>query len=375
VRGFLLHSDRNKVAYVTALSGTVQVQAPGTSDPVAVTERRAVEEGSLVVTDGTSRGLVTVFADEPGVQALATLQLSQDTAVTVTRLRSPRFPWSKDPHQIVAELARGRALFATQTAQDREVQARLITPQAEVLFGIGTVDTIIEGDEAQVRVRAGPAVVMAAGREVTANSGERVAVTAGRPPDLPVPSALNLVLNGEFEGRLSPPWEELVEVAPGLPPGQIAVESVGSTQAVRFSRRAEDGAPNRVGLKQTVDRDVQGYDALLLRLDLQLLYQSVPGGGYLATEYPVMVDIAYTDVYGKDLHWYQGFYYLDLPAGSTYVPPSGEKVPLGVWYTYESPNLFDVLKDTRPARINSITIYASGHDYESLVSDAALIVS
>jgi hypothetical protein len=154
----------------------------------------------------------------------------------------------------------------------------------------------------------------------------------------------------------------------------VTVEDVGQRQAVRFSRQAEDGAPNRVGVAQTVDRDVQGYDSLVLRMDLQVLNQSVPGGGYLATEYPVMVDIAYTDVYGKDLHWYQGFYYLDLPSGSNYVPPSGEKIPLGVWYTYESPNLFDVLRETRPARINSITVYASGHDYESRVSDVALIV-
>jgi hypothetical protein len=100
----------------------------------------------------------------------------------------------------------------------------------------------------------------------------------------------------------------------------------------------------------------------------------VPGGGYLATEYPVMVDLFYTDIYGKDLHWYQGFYYLDLPPGSAYLPPTGEKVPLGLWYTYESPNLYSLLSETRPARINSVSLYASGHDYESLVSNVALTV-
>jgi hypothetical protein len=373
-RGFLLHSDRPKVAYVTALSGTVQVQAPGATDPVAVTERRSVEEGSRLITDDTSRALLTVFSGDPDTEAVATLQLSQDSAVSLLRVRSPRFAWSGDPHRIDAALERGRAFFATQNAKDRDVEAQLDTPQAEVRFGIGTVDAIVAENETQVRVRSGPAIIAADGREVTANSGERVSVPSGRPPNLPVPAALNLVLNGGFEDRLTPPWDQITEVASGLPQGKMTVEQVGQRQAVRFSRRAEDGAPNRVGIAQTVDRDVQGYDSLVLRLDLQLLNQSVPGGGYLATEYPVMVDIAYTDVYGKDLHWYQGFYYLDLPPGSNYVPPSGEKIPLGVWYTYESPNLFDVLRETRPARVNSITIYASGHDYESQVSDAALIV-
>jgi hypothetical protein len=373
-RGFLLHSSRPKMAYVTALSGTVQVQPPGSADAVAVTERRAVEEGSRLITDDTSRALLTVFAGEPDTEAVATLQVSQGTAVELTQVRSPRFAWSRDPHQVAAVLERGRAFFATQNAKDRAVEARLDTPQAEVRFGIGSVDAIATEDETQVRVRSGPAVIAAAGSAVTANSGERVSVATGLPPDLPVPAALNLVLNGTFEGRLTPPWDQIVEVAPGLPPGEATVEDVGQRRAVRFSRQAEDGAPNRVGIAQTVDRDVQGYDSLVLRLDLQLLNQSVPGGGYLATEYPVMVDIAYTDVYGKDLHWYQGFYYLDLPPGSNYVPPSGEKIPLGVWYTYESPNLFDVLRETRPARINTITVYASGHDYQSLVSDAALTV-
>jgi hypothetical protein len=373
-RGFLLHSNRPKTAYVTALSGTVQVQAPGTTDPVAVTESRAVEEGSRLITDGTSRALLTVFAADPGTEAVATLQLSQDTAVSLEQVRSPRFAWSQDPHQITAMLERGRAFFATQNAKDRDVQAQLDTPQAETRFGIGSVDATVTEDETQVRVRSGPAVIAAAGRAVAANSGERVSVATGQPPDLPVPAALNLVLNGTFEDRVTPPWEPIVEVGAGLPPGEVTVKDVGQRRVVEFRRQAEDGAPNRVGVKQTVDRDVQGYDSLVLRLDLELLNQSVPGGGYLATEYPVMVDIAYTDVYGKDLHWYQGFYYLDLPTGSTYVPPSGEKTPLGIWYTYESPNLFDVLQETRPARINSITVYASGHDYQSMVSDVALIV-
>jgi hypothetical protein len=33
-----------------------------------------------------------------------------------------------------------------------------------------------------------------------------------------------------------------------------------------------------------------------------------------------------------------------------------------------------LLKDTRPARINKITIYAAGHDYDSRVADLALTV-
>jgi hypothetical protein len=157
-----------------------------------------------------------------------------------------------------------------------------------------------------------------------------------------------------------------------MEPGKVAQALDGQRNVVRFSRSLEDGAHNVVGIQQVINRDVQGYDSLALSLDLKLLSQSVPGGGYLASEYPVMVDFSYTDVYGKDLHWYQGFYYLDLPPSSTWAQPNGEKAPLGIWYSYESPNLLELLKETRPARINSVTVYASGHDYNSMVSDVAL---
>jgi hypothetical protein len=376
VRSFVQHSSRRQPTFATALSGTAQVYPPGASDPIAVTDPRAVEEGSRVVTDATTRALVTVLAEGSDRQAdaLTTAQLSQETSMDVSRARRPRFARSTSPYDVEFDLDKGRILVSAQPIGGREVSVVLSTPQAEIAFRNGSFDVIADGEQTQVRAQSGEAIVTAAGQRVMIGGGERTAISQGQVPEIPVSAALNLVLNGTFEGRISPPWQEFTEVTPGLPPGEIEVVQDGQRNAVQFTRRAEDGAPNRVGILQVVDRDVQGYEALQLRFDLRLMYQSVPGGGYLASEYPVMVDLFYTDVYGKDLHWYQGFYYLDLPPGSTYLPPTGEKVPLGIWYTYESPNLYDLLSETRPARINSITLYASGHDYESLISNVALTV-
>jgi len=371
-RSFLLHATRPRAAFATALAGTAQLNLPQAADPTAVTERRAVVEGSTLITDNTARALLAVYGDEAGEQVLATFQLFQDTAVTLDRARIPRFVWSMDPDQISLDLARGRLLISTQTVGGRAIRVRVTTPQAAMAFDAGAYDIIIQGEETQVRVRSGQAQVEAANVQVTANGGERISVQAGRAPSLPVPGAENLVRNGAFEGELAPHWEKVVTVSAGLAAGDITTETDGQRRVVRFTRRTEDGAPNTAGVQQTLDRDIQGYDSLVLRLDLKLLYQSVPGGGYLASEYPVMVDIAYTDIYGKDLHWYQGFYYMNLPPASPWLPPTGEQIPLGIWYTYESPNLFELLRDTRPARINSITIYASGHDYDSMISDVAL---
>ena len=376
-RSIVLHSTRAKTANVTATQGTVQVWAPGEKDPVAVPDRRSVVEGSAIVTDDKAKALLTLSSDTAGELLDTTIQLDPNTIVALQTARTPRFPWSNDPQTISLDLRSGRIYLTTQRGDDRDVQVQVTTPQAELTLGQGAFDILVEGDEVQVRTRSGSGHVLAQGREVTVNSGERVVVTAGQPPELPLPDTLNLVLNGRFEGRLSPPWQDHVILSQAnLEPGKIALTQDGQRQAVRFSRKTEDGAPNEVGLQQDVNRDVQGYDSLVLRFDLQLLNQSVPGGGYQASEYPVMVRIDYTDVNGKDQFWVHGFYYMDLPSGVSWVPAEtrGEKIPLEVWYNYESPNLFQLLSDARPARINKITVYAAGHDYESRVADLALTV-
>jgi len=377
IRSFLLHATRPEVAFIAATAGTAQLWAPSRDDPTAVTDRRSIAEGSEVVTDAKAKALLTLASDDAGERVDATIQLSPDTAITLQQARSPRFQWSHDPHRIAFDFLRGRVYLTTQKTDDRDIVVHVTTPHADLTFSQGTFDILVEGAQTQVRVRSGNAQVLSAGREVYVDGGERVSVAAGRPPELPVPDTYNLVLNGRFEDRLSPPWQIFTNLGRSdLVPGKVTQESVSQRQAVRFTRKTEDNAPNEVGLRQEVNRDVQGYDLLELRFDLQLLNQSVPGGGYQASEYPVMVRIDYTDIYGKDQFWVHGFYYMDLPSGVTWDPPTtrGEKVPAQVWYTYESPNLFQLLQDTRPARINEITIYAAGHDYDSRVADVALTV-
>lgn len=377
VRSYLLHSTRTKPAFVTATSGTAQLWTSTTDAPTAVTERRPVAENSRVVTDDKATALLILAEDGAGERVDATIQLFSDTVIALQQARTPRYRWSHDPHRIDLEFQKGRIYLTTQRMGGRDIQVHVATPHADLTLDQGTSDVLVEGDQTQVRVRSGAAQVLSQGREVTVNGGERVIVTAGRPPELPVPDTLNLVLNGRFDGRLTPLWQSYVNLGrPDLEPGKVTQEQVGERQVVRFTRRTEDNAPNEVGLRQEVNRDVQGYDVLELRFDLQLLNQSVPGGGYQASEYPVMVRIDYTDIYGKDQFWVRGFYYSDLLPGLTWDPPTtrGEKVPRDVWYTYESPNLFELLKDMRPARVNKITLYAAGHDYDSRVADLALTV-
>ena len=288
-------------------AGTVQLWSRSGGDAAAVTERRPVAEGSRIVTDASSKGVLTLTVDEAGQLPLATVQLSPSTSVALEEARSPRFNVSRDPHRAQLDFPSGRLFVTIQQADERDAQMTVTTPNGEVRLGPGIYDITANEQETRVRVRSGVATVHGAGREVEVNPGERVNVQAGRPPEFPVSDTVNLIVNGSFEKQLAPLWQENAEVKPGYTPGSVELVQDDRRNALRFSRRTEEQVPNRVWVSQTVDRDVEGYDNLALRLDLKVLYQSVPGGGEKDSEYPVMVDLAYTDIYGKDLHWYIGF--------------------------------------------------------------------
>ncbi len=44
------------------------------------------------------------------------------------------------------------------------------------------------------------------------------------------------------------------------------------------------------------------------------------------------------------------------------------------WFLYDSPNLMEIVpEEIRPARIQLIRVYASGHSYDSMVTDIELL--
>jgi hypothetical protein len=134
---------------------------------------------------------------------------------------------------------------------------------------------------------------------------------------------------------------------------------------------------------QTINRDVQGYATLRLRMDLMLAAQDVANCGSQGTECPLIARVEYVDVYGNQLEWLHGFYFnynFSLP-GTFCVTCSPrqwphEQWPKGRWQSYESPNLLEVFTESGnpAATIRSVTLYASGHTFTSFVTDVQLLV-
>ncbi len=99
-RWYVLSSTVPRLSRLDVLNGTIQVLEPGAKESIAVTASRLVQEGSRIITDATSRGVLTFLED-------ATAQLYNNTQLTIVQARVPRFSLSRNPNQVVLEMNGG----------------------------------------------------------------------------------------------------------------------------------------------------------------------------------------------------------------------------------------------------------------------------
>jgi len=265
---------------------------------------------------------------------------------------------------------RVRIVSARSAVRDLDLTVHTLHCQARLADGSYSVE--VNGGQTEIAVRYGEAQVGAAGEGVVVPLGQRTVVPWGQAPASPMPAARNLIVNGNFTDALAPSWQtDTYQQSPDVVAGTAEIVIRDGRRGVLFSRRAEEGIHTETGISQIIDQDVRDYDFLSLRLDIRLMFQSLPGGGYMSSEFPLMVRLNYTDVYGKEQFWVHGFYYRDPEQNWPIL--DGEKIPSAVWYPYESGNLIQILQATRPAHINSIRIYASGWNYESMAAEGGLI--
>ena len=121
-------------------------------------------------------------------------------------------------------------------------------------------------------------------------------------------------------------------------------------------------------------RSVLDYEMVNLLLDVKLHWQSLPGAGEQSSEFPLMFRLDYEDVYGNHQFWTHGFYYREPPA--QWVVTGGEKIPQDTWFPFESGNLAERLQLQGlppPAKLNYLKIYASGHNYDSMVAEVRIV--
>jgi len=378
IQRYLVTATKSYPARVTAYYGAVLVNTGRGGDPTAIQtdeSNREVQEGTTLTTQPSSEAFVRLFED-------SSFQVWNSTQVTILEARSPRFSSSPHATRIVVVVESGRVILGVAPESgERRRHFEVRTPHGVIRLQEGNYSVSVTQTETEVSVRTvravGQATLEAANERVTLQLGERGRITGEQPPEGPLPGQHNLLVNGDFQQPLSTGWivwesHDKKEEEPG----SVSVEAVSERQVVHFVRRGGNQQHAENGIRQELNIDVRNMSALQIHLNVKLIYQSLSGGGWLSSEFPLMVRLRYRDANGSEREWLRGFYYANWENRSVNDQEAnrGMLIPQNIWRPFESENLMLTLGDQKPAHLISLAVYASGHDYESMVSDVGVLV-
>jgi len=372
-RYYVVNAAEDRETLLQRIEGTILVQRANGGEPSGVTESATLLPGDEVILDATSRGTLDFFERSH-------VTLYSNTNLELTQVETPRFNVSDELNEITLNLTGGLVRVGVALPGERETVFRVLTPHTAVSLEEGSYRIDVTNEATQITVLRGRATLDTEASPVVLEQGMRTKVDLPGAMTDPLPAAQNLIVNGDFQEPLSTGWvtSSLVLTSTVKPP-TVKVASEGGREAVRLLQEAvKDGDHTEAALQQKLDRDVRDFDRLQVSLDVKLDSQSLSGGGLQSTEFPIIVRLDYKDLWGNDKFWTHGFYYQNK-AGYAIAPdpwgrPSGEQIPQGVWYPYESGNLIELLGENRPARITGLRVYASGWKYDSSVSEIQLTV-
>ncbi len=388
IRHYIYYSQVNQPVRVEVQQPPLSITLAGRGLPLSVSDAyEDVLEGSIIQTGAAVGRLVTYFPqqDDQGNRIVAvTIQLYENTRVVFDSARSPRFPLSSLPHTVSVEVLKGRVRISVSEETDRPTVVRLRTDHALVTLSEGTYWVTTAPSETEVTVRYGQAQIQSiAGEQVLSLDRSERAIVETRRIVGPLPSARDLIQNGDFTLPLEESWEGYnrdIQI-PGEPEGEITLTEVNGRTSVLITRQGMGHL--ETGITQEINADIRDFSSLQLHVLLNVIEHNVPVCGSLGSECPIMVRIDYRDTDGNDQQWLQGFY--ALPDSATPGNPSfcvtcnirneHIQVPANTWYSYDSENLIPTLSQDGqgPTLIKSITIYASGHSYQSAIAEVELI--
>jgi len=370
VRHVLFYSMRSHSAILQTLSGTVKVEslATGRIETVSKDHSATLSEGSVITLDDNSEADLRFFNG-------SFVHLRPGSQLVFERAQSARFSMGKNPDTIRLRSDNGRLKIVTtrplrRNGLDFLVRLPLLGGEISVQDG-GVCGAEIQPNGADIFVHSGSALVRASGQEIYLMAPERTTLEMGRPPSPPVAYARELLVNGDFSKCLDEGWTAFNDQ--GNDGGNVdgVWNCDDSTHTVRFYRTGSQRNHCETIIEQEIDRDLPDpVSSLVVRANVKVVSQSLSGGGYLASEFPLMIRLKYRDQYGSENEWVHAFYVENSQNNPTV---NGEEIPQNEWHWYESVNLLDSL-DPKPSRIVSLRVYASGWDYESMISYISVAV-
>ncbi len=379
VRWYIQNAQMNQQVILEVQRGPLSVVYAGRGRPRSVSEDSGdIPTGSRIRAPNTTSGQLVIQAPESrGGTPIATVQLYDDTELVLSAARSPRFSASDLPHEVGLEMEAGRMRINVFGGNQRSTIVEIRTAQGLITLQEGSYEVKVNSTT-EVTVRYGDAsVVTRSGDALSLGPRER-ALFGVNSIDGPLPAARNLVVNGDFEEPLERGWDSYSRQTDAQQPSgrvQIVTIPVGNDErtVVQFYRDAANHA--EVGIVQEINYDVRDFSSLELQMAVNIAHQNIlgfGGCGYLGSECPIIVRLNYRDVHGTDREWLHGFY-VGEPAKDWLLNWWSEKVEVGTWQPFNSGNLIEELSEAPPALIQSLTIHASGHSFDAMVTEIELL--
>ena len=406
---YLFRSTVPIAAMLHVSKGTVGITGADLRETVERNREELTNTVTSVSTDSLSQATIQ-FRDNTGDEGdvselLAAVTLQGNTFVTFNHAIRPRFDWSQDPQRVQLSRLRGQ-LDVIVTGVDAQsfvidiytddlntdngvhIQAlangrfRLSVSEDEIrlLNLTGEVNAFF-GDDPNIRNPVKP--------------NEELVVRIGNRSIRTLDDTSNLLMTGDFSlqsssiGQLYSPGEPLNWNCSGLPgqspPGSYSVVEFDGRIGVSLQRYNNATSHGEISCTQEFEGeglDVRALDSLSVLVTFSLNFQSLSLCGKLGSECPLMLHIMYTieDSPPNDIrNWFRGFYYEGQASGThkkicaSCLQEHVDTNP-SVWHTFDSGNLLNlVAEDRRPAFIKAIRFYASGHQFDTVLSEMLLL--
>ena len=347
-----------------AVSGVVLYREADQRGEVSAQQGQQLFEGDDLITSFGSKAALRV----PDGSAL---EAFPNTRIRVDAARRGHFNAGATRAAFSLSTGAVRLLVPGEGTQDHSLQVTV--PQGRFDLAPGEYTVRVGSEAARVSVWRGAAFLTVGAGHWEASAGQKLVLTTGAGSPQLENVLENIVANGDFSQGFEgwEPWEDRERGRPDVP-GRLDVVSPNAPEApgaaLRVWRNSEVDAHNETGLRQRLERDVTGARAVVLRARVRVDAASLSGGGYLGSEYPMMIRVRLRDSRDNDVIWTQGFYYANPENRPV---PVGQQVVRGEWVEL-STDLTGVVN--QPSTIEAIEVFGAGHTFEAFIADVQLLV-
>ncbi len=357
---------------------------------------------AVISTDAISQANLTVM-DRYHELNIARITIKSGSSFDLDQAARPRFDWSSARYTVLLENVRGEFDVMIPRDLGRETWITFRTPENTIvrLVRPGQYTVRAVGDQVQVINYAGEAQITLGGDNpnYAVPPGQRGTIQLSDRSYAMQPARANWLGGMTFDttnvldaGTSGTPNMQVwgcTNLQNELPSGYFALTDVDGIQALRMERGGGANSHGStsciqyiVGESGQLGRDVSGYSYLGVRATFRISGHSLSVCGADGSECPLMLRMEYVPMIGGVAkEWIHGFFtriiagYDEYPMSCASCTIDHEIVNEGAWYTYESGNLLTLMsEDQRPRSILNFRFYASGHEYDVVVSEMALLV-